>query len=208
MKKVWQIEKKFTSGKWLFFQFAFMCYFYYVNNYKLKTGSKLVLDLMLLKSFCFGCWPHLGWGLKLHWCASRIIFCERILMLSFAFHVVHKEDLKHQWSRNSDRIMSSSHLWVSVQLCLCNMGTPLSSTFSFFSHKKAKLLLFDLKRRWHSGLKVFCIVHSSWSPVYIWVSSSISSLWKQRLCVRMLFQNTRNAAFSVVCNINDSFLKL
>lgn len=28
-----------------------MGYFYYVNNYKLKMGSKL--DLMLLKSFCF-----------------------------------------------------------------------------------------------------------------------------------------------------------
>lgn len=36
------------------FQFAFMGYFYYVNNYKLNMGSELVLDLMLLKSFCFG----------------------------------------------------------------------------------------------------------------------------------------------------------
>lgn len=49
MKEVWQIEGKFRSGQVV----VLSSYFYSVNNYKLKMGSKIVLDLMLLKSEVF-----------------------------------------------------------------------------------------------------------------------------------------------------------
>lgn len=49
MKEEWQIEEKFRSGQVV----VLYSYFYSVNNYKLKIGSKIVLDLMLLNSEVF-----------------------------------------------------------------------------------------------------------------------------------------------------------
>lgn len=47
------MRRNSDQDKWLFFTVSFMSYFYSVNNYKLKIGSKIVLDLMLLKSEVF-----------------------------------------------------------------------------------------------------------------------------------------------------------